>query len=534
MLRVAWILGMLTGLTAACGGSGATSSTVGQSNGGAGGAVAGHGGQAQLGGAAGKPTAGGASGMGGSGGASGMAGAGGEPVRADGPPQWLAYETADGIFVYDVKNYPAVNRSIRLGDPPNGDYGVTQGPNWTLDGSRMMEFSGDKLLVWDMTGMMPSEPMVLATGMKPTDQSIPLWWSGDDKTVFLVQDDSLYALDASKPMAERHLITTSVVLHQPAPKGDGLIYDDSTGMNYVRVTAGVPEKPQLAEELSANWSWSPDGIHFGTEDLSMKLFDTSGPLFTMTDVYPLSLSYSVSPEFSFDGAYFTFNAGSGVDALMYGSVAAPKPVKPLRGMQPDSEGRSSTWHPSKPMIAYNVVQAPAFAASTEWVVSDVSGAEPSAPLTIPGDGTFYGWLGDGDKLLRLSTDHKQMQLVDMGAKPPTSTPLPVSTETIGQSATSRDQRVLALVADTALHLVDLANPSAAFVDVKPSVAGETTSYCIWSSDNHYLVFDADSADYQKRSVEIAGVGDGRQVSPTVTLVAPTTDKVEWSLQPVPK
>jgi hypothetical protein len=84
-------------------------------------------------------------------------------------------------------------------------------------------------------------------------------------------------------------------------------------------------------------------------------------------------------------SHFAFNAGNGAEALMYAS-ADPTAVKPLNGAMQGSEGRAARWHPKKPLIAYNVAYPPDFEATKEWVIADVSGAEPSARRSFEGDG----------------------------------------------------------------------------------------------------------------------------------------------------
>ncbi len=106
---------------------------------------------------------------------------------------------------------------------------------------------------------------------------------------------------------------------------------------------------------------------------------------------------------------------------MYGSVANPTSVKPLNGAMAGSEGRDMRFHPSKPLLAYNVAYPPAFEATDEWVVADLSEAEP-APVAIPVTGAFERWLDAGTRLLMIDSEHKQLTLVDMDARPPSVAP----------------------------------------------------------------------------------------------------------------
>src|SRR5437868_4562109 len=96
-----WVLGTAAAFVWGCGGNGAPS-TISAPSGGSGGS----GGSATIAKA-------GASGSGG-------AGSGGMPVRAEGPAEWVVFDTEEGVFAYDVRNYPTPSPKIRLGDPPNG------------------------------------------------------------------------------------------------------------------------------------------------------------------------------------------------------------------------------------------------------------------------------------------------------------------------------------------------------------------------------------------------------------------------------
>ncbi|RYZ04431.1 MAG: hypothetical protein EOO73_23540 [Myxococcales bacterium] len=396
----------------------------------------------------------------------------------------------------------------------------------------MSGVAGDSLMVWDMDGLAPSEGRVLVSGLKWGGDAIGTQWAADNKTVFLKNDKTLIALDSTTAMPEQRVITTSALLYSRAPKGDGLIFDDDTGMNFVSVPGGLPGQPQHAEAINAQWTWSPDGVHFGTEGVNVKLFDTSGPQLASTDVYPLMRTYASSPSFSHDGTYFAFNAGNGTQALMYGSVAAPADVKPLNGVMQGSEGRAARWHPKKALIAYNVAYPPNFEATQEWVVADVSGAEPSLPVVIPVTGDFLRWLPDGTTLLMLDAEHKQLTLVDMEAKPPTLAPfVPAPMAGIAYETVSPDGKVLGYSTEGKLLLADLNMPATPPLSVNPGGQEDATPYFAWTGDGQYLVIDVSSETFEKASIKVAKV-DGRKLSELVTIMAPrSVQGFGWSLQP---
>ena len=520
-VRLGWLACGLAGLLCACGGTGGnpsnvtSGSSVTSGNGGGGG--------------------GGGLSLGGSGGGSGtgtVAGSGGAPARAEGPAQWVVFTTPDGFFAYDTHNYPNAGAAVRLGDPPADSLTGTRGPDWSNDGKHMSGVAGDSLIVWDMDGLEPSEGRVLVTGLKRGGDAVGTQWAADNKTLFFKQDNTLMALDSTTAMPKQNVITTSALFYSRAPKGDGLIFDDATGMSFMRVPEGVPGQPEHAEVLNAEWTWSPDGVHFGTEGANVKIFDTSGPKLASTDVYPLTRMYASSPSFSHDGAYFSFNAGNGAEALMYGRVAAPAAVKPLNGVMQGSEGRAARWHPNKPLIAYNVAYSPNFEASKEWVVVDVSGEEPSQPVAIPVTGDFDGWLPEGTTLLMLDAEHKQLTLVDMAAKPPSVAPfVPAPTAGIGYETVSPDGRVLGYSTQGRLLFADLETPATPPLSVNPGGQEDGTPYFGWTGDGQYLVVDVSSDEFDKASIKVAKV-DGRKLSELVTIMAPRdVQGFGWSLQP---
>jgi hypothetical protein len=519
-VRPGWLAFGLAGLLCACGGTSGNGShvTAGSSGSGGGG--------------------GGGLALGGSGGGSGtgpVAGGGGGPGRAEGPAQWVVFTTPDGFFAYDTHHYPNAGAAIRLGDPPANGLTGTSGPVWSSDGKHLSGVAGDSLIVWDMDGLEPSAGRVLIAGLKRGGDAVSTQWAADNKTVFLKQDKTLMALDSTTAMPKQSVITTSALFYSAAPKGEGLIFDDDTGMNFVSVPAGLPGQPQHAEAINADWTWSPDGVHFGTEGANVKIFDTSGPQLASTDVYPLLRTYASSPSFSHDGSYFAFNAGNGTEALMYGSVAAPAAVKPLNGVMQGSEGRAARWHPKKPLIAYNVAYSPNFEATKEWVIADVSGEEPSLPVAIPVMGDFNRWLPDGTRLLMLDAEHKQLTLVDMEAKPPSVEPfVPAPTGGIAYETVSPDGSVLGYSTQSKIFLADLKMPATPPLSVNPGGQENGTPYFAWTGDGQYLVVNVSSDKFEKASIKVAKV-NGRKLSELVTIMAPrSVQGFGWSLQPPPR
>jgi hypothetical protein len=521
---------VLTGLAWGCGNTDNPSSRVSPTGTGAsasGGSAAG-GMTIALGGAGGTMTA-----LGGTGGGP-SAGAGGEAVRAEGAAQWIVFTTPDGFYAYDAHNYPAENAAIRLGETTSNSLTGTYGPDWSPDGKHVAGVTGDSLVVWDMSGVTPSTGTVLVTGLKRGGDAVTTQWAADNRILFLKQDKTLVALDSRVAMPEQRVITSSVLFFSRAPQGDGLIYDDDSGMNFVHVPGGVPGQPQHVEELSADWQWSPDGVHFGTEGQSVKIFDTGGAELVSTDVLALMRMFAASPSFSGDGSHFAFNAGDGTGTLMYGSVAAPASVKPLNGAMAGSEGRASRWHPSKPSIAYNVAYPPAFQATGEWVVADVSGAEPGAPVAIPVAGVFDGWL-DADRLLMIDEPHQQLTLVDMAAKPPSAAPFTAVPEGgIAYESVSPDGKVLAFATEAKLYFADMSAPATPPLSVSPGGQDDGLPYFAWTADGKYLVVNVESDKFTKASLKLARI-EGQKLSPLVTIMPPRpVQGFGWALQPAPR
>jgi len=205
----------------------------------------------------------------------------------------------------------------------------------------------------------------------------------------------------------------------------------------------------------------------------------------------------------------------------------------LLGPVEGSEGRAYRWHPSKPLIAYNVAHPPTFSETTEWVVADVSGAEPSAPVVVPVAGDFDRWLPDGKLLMLNKPDHTQLSLVDIDTKPPTVVELAPQKVSIGFEQLSPDGNVLGMSMAGMLYFADLKAPMAAPVAVKSGGDADTIPYFVWTEDGQYLVMDVSSDKFTKASVKLARI-DGQKLSPFVTIMEPRTNQgFGWSLQPRP-
>jgi hypothetical protein len=500
-----------------CGGD-VPSSKVSNTGGSGGG---GNGGNLSLGG---KPGAGGGTATGG----------GGAPVVPDnGPHEWLVFASADGIYAYDTSNYPATT-TLKLGEPPSAGYTSGSRPRWSRDGTRVMDFSGGALLAWDMSGSTPSAPVTLATDVKPEFTVQAASWSGDGESIAFLEGKTLYCLDSSVPMGTRTAISDSVQLYSFAPAGDGLLYKDSSGINFVRVEAGTPMgTPQFVDELNVNWTWSPTGEYFATEGAHMSLFDARGDTLIRTDVSPLMLMFSVWPRFSPDGSHFSFQAGNGTEALMYGPVAMPGAVAEMPGPTADSRGGAHIWHPSRPALVYNATYAPAHEASTEWLIADLSAADEISPKPVPGIAQPSLWLREGTGLITVNETHTQLGYVDMAAASPAAALFPMQGSTIDNVILSPDDTTLAFTTDSTLQLAVARDPGAPPVTVTPKPGSDDYLYAQWSPSGNYLSFRLNARpDYDTLTLFVARV-QGTEVSP-LAAVLPTVEgkNLNYEWQPI--
>jgi WD40 repeat protein len=459
----------------------------------------------------------------GAGGMGGSAGAG-----SNGSPEWLAFQTPDGIFAYDANTFPST-ATVKLGPPPGGDYLSDEGPLWSRDGTRIVYISGDALELWDMTGSAPSAPVTLAQGLKPESTVAATSWSPDGKSLVLLQNQTLYALDPTRPMPPRNPIGTNVQTYhgyQWAPTGDGLLYADTTGLNLVHIAAGVPGTPQHLDDASSGWEWSPNSKYVGTEDSTQVwMFDVSGATLKSTSVYPLVRPFAASPYFNSDGTYFAFNDGDGTGALHYASTAAPDMVFGLNSPTDGTPGYGYRWHPNRPsVLAFNAVPAPDSMPMGDWFLADVS-VKPVAPTPIPLPVGLLPqmWMPDGLSLLISDDLRTQFWLIDLSVAKPALVAFQMQSSTIRQWRLSPDKTVLGYSTNTTLRLSTLASPS----DLPKTLTVNSNDMDAfsweWSPDGRYIMMQLTTNKSTEQSFEIVRA-DGPLFSWPVTLSPSTVGK----------
>jgi len=455
-------------------------------------------------------------------GGEGMPASSGAGAVSNEPPEWLAFQTPDGIFAYDAKTFPST-ATVKLGPPPGGDYLHGEPPLWSRDATRILYISGDALDVWDMTGSAPSAPVALAKGLKPESTVSATSWSPDGKSVVLLQNHTLYALDTTQPMPPQNPISTSVQTYQWAPTGDGLLYDDTTGLSVVHITAGLPGTPQHLDDANSGWEWSPNSKYVGTEDnTQVWMFDVSGATLKSTSVYPLARQFGSSPYFDCDGTYFAFNDGDGTGALHYASTAAPHTVFGLNSPTDGTPGYGYRWHPQHPsVLAFNAAPAPDSMPLGDWFLADVS-VKPVAPtpIALPVGLLPQMWMPDGLSMLLSDELRTQFSLIDLSVAKPAPAAFPVQSSTIQLWRLSPDKTVLGYSTKTALLLSTLASPSAPPKTLTVNSNDMDSFWWEWSPDGGYIMMQLTTNQNTAQSFEIVR-GDGTLFSLPVTL-SPST------------
>ncbi len=464
-------------------------------------------------------------GAGAGGGMPASSGAGGSFAGAgavsNGPPEWLAFQTPDGIFAYDANTFPST-ATVKLGPPPGGDYLNGEAPLWSRDGTRIVYISGDALDVWDMTGSAPSAPVTLAKGLKPESTDEATSWSPDSKSLVLLQNHTLYALDPTQHMPPQHVISTSVQTYGWAPTGDGLLYDDTAGLNFVHIVAGLPGTPQHLDDANSEWEWSPNSKYVGTEDSAQVwMFGVSGATLESTSVYPLVHPFAARPFFDSDGTYFAFNDGDGTGALHYASTAAPDIVFGLSSPTDGTPGYGYRWHPKRPtVIAFNAVPAPDSMPMGVWFLADVS-VKPVAPtpITLPVGLLPEMWLPDSLSMLISDDLRTQFSLIDLSVAKPALVAFPMQSSSIQLWRLSPDSTVLGYSTSTTLRLSTVASPS----DLPKSLtvnSNKMDSFSWeWSPDGRYIMMQLTTNKNTEQSLEIVRA-DGTLSLPVT--VSPST------------
>jgi hypothetical protein len=440
-------------------------------------------------------------------------------------PEWLAFQTPDGIFAYDANTFPST-ATVKLGPPPDGDYLSGEGPLWSRDGTRIAYISGDSLELWDMTGSAPSAPVTLAKGLKPESTVEATSWSPDSKSLVLLQNHTLYALDPTRPMPPQNPIGTGVQTYQGyqwAPTGDGLLYVDATGLNFVHIVAGLPGTPQHLDDATSSWGWSPNSKYVGTEDSTqVRMFDVSGATLKSTAVYPLVRPFAASPYFDSDGTYFMFDDGGSMGTLHYASTAAPDMVFELNSPTDGTAVYEALWHPNRPsVLAFNVVPAPDSMPIGDWFLADVS-VKPVAPTPIPLPVGLLPemWMPEGLSLLISNDLRTQFWLIDPSVAKPAPMAFPMQSSTIRQWRLSPDKSVLGYSTNTTLCLSTLASPSDVPKTLTVSSNDMDSFSWEWSPDGRYIMMLLMTNRNTEQSFEIVRA-DGTLFSLPVTL-SPST------------
>ncbi len=422
-------------------------------------------------GAAGVPSASGADAGADNGGSAGA------PVAAS--PVWLAFENPDGVFAYDTRNYPDPNKAVKLGAPPTLDYFFGgSAPEWSPDGKSVAYVSGDSLVVWDMTGSLPSAAKTLATGLVPSITQRRIQWSPDSSSLAFTSGEQLLVLDPAAATPVPRQITAHVYYWGFAPQGNGLAYTDVSGANLISVTSGVASNLQKASDMPIAWGWSPDGLHLGMQsDAQDWLLDVSEATLKSTPVFPTGANPEI--QFSFDGTFMSFNGADSGEQIQYLSVADPSTVIPIAApMEPS--GGAPVWHPSRSALLFH-------SQSASWFMADLSNPRVKVKaVPVPASSRPVAWLPNGLSLLFADFSNTQLSLVDMSVATPVAVPFARQSQPILDVKPNSTGTAIAFVTTNTLHLMDPARPKDAGTTL-PIVDDSSAALGFqWSQDGRFI------------------------------------------------
>jgi hypothetical protein len=471
---------------------------------------------------------GGMSGVGGGAAGSGAGGmAGGGMAGMPAAPQWLAYLSPEGNFAYDATTFPATE-ATKLSAPPTGLFLNGRPPAWSPNGKYVAYFAGDSLAMREMTGRTPGPEVTLATGLTPTSDAGALQWFWDSSAIAVQSGTTLYAVDPTSSKPTLNLITDKTLYrHILAPAGGGLVYRDGDGVNFTRVTAGVPSTPEPVGMIANSLAWSRDGNTLAVNDaLEIFLYDVSGPSVERTLVTPIpSLSTYSNPTFNSDGSLFAFNSDEGV---IYSTTSAPATTGFIESPVSGTISSSPNWSLTGTTMIFAAVMPPVMQ-TNQWFYVSFSGSTPSEIKAIPGSWQYAFWLPDRVALIATDFPGGQASYIDLSGATPVITPYPMQSDNVYSVQWAPVGDRLALITRPGVALTSLSDPSAPTQRLT-STQGEL-DWAGWSSAASYMALLSSSRSYQDRGIEVVRV-DGATPSAVVPLLAPAaTTSVNFAWQP---
>ena len=460
----------------------------------------------------------------------GAGAAGGGAAGMLGAPQWLAYMGPDGNFAYDAATFPETD-SVTLGAAPGGLYLIGSRPNWSWDGKYLAYFAADALKVREMTTHTPGPEVTLATALSPVDHAGALQWSWDSKSISVISGTSLFVVDPTSATPTLNVVTSNNARRlQWAPAGGGLIYsEDGGGMNYVRITAGVPGAPERVAMIGQSWGWSRDGSKLVVaDDFDVSLFDLSGASVQRTPLYTIpALSTYANPVFDSSGSLVTFNTDQGIT---YVATDAPATNGVIESPVSGTISQNPNWSLTDPVMVFTAVTPPV-TTTNQWFYVKFTGSTPSEPTPIPGTWQYHFWIPG--ELAMIATDFPsgQASRIDLSGATPVVTPYPTLPEAVSSVQWAPIGDRLAFYTRAAVILASRSDPSAPTQRID-SVQSDVVAWTGWSSAASHLAIQSSARTYQDNGIEIVRV-DGATPSAVMPLypLTPSTD-VSFAWQPV--
>jgi hypothetical protein len=445
-----------------------------------------------------------------------------------GAPQWLAYMAPEGTFAYDAATFPETD-AVTLGATPGGLYLIGSRPTWSPDGKYLAYFSDNALAVREMTGHTPGPEVTLAAALSPVDHPGALQWSRDSKSISVLSGTSLNVVDPTSATPTLNLVTSSSFLRlQWAPAGGGLVFGNDRGLNYVRVTAGVPGTPELLAMIGQSWGWSRDGTKLAVaDDFDIVLFDVSGASIQRTPLYTITaLSTYADPVFDSSGSVLAFNTDQGIT---YVATSAPATSGVIESPVSGTISQSANWSLTGSVMVFTAVTPPVMT-TNQWFYVKFTGSTPSEPTPIPGTWLYSFWIPGEPAMIATDLTTGQISLIDLSGATPVVTPYSTQPDAVNSVHWAPVGDRFAFYTRGAVILANRSDPSVPTQRIT-SVQGDV-AWIDWSSAASHLAIMSSARSYMDRGIEVVRV-DGATPSavvPLYPLVA--SPDVSFAWQPV--